>query len=1289
MLFDDVKRTEPFARLARPEGATASASILEISSPWWVTLYSGFAKKKYGHRSWVSVCVSIVNVLGFLAISPLSSSFLNSQEMIVPRTVDFFRFSPTSTSPLPIDTDQTVHFRTIANLLQNVSTSPWITDNYTILPFWPADLKAEAITSLPVNKHQSWTAETMMFASRLTCEEMKIVGQSVDASTANQRNVSIIWSSSDGCKYGLSVSSDFFTTGGASWSNTSTFFYSPETLLMDAKLSWTNSSVSCGNRELIVATEPWPSMSQPGKHIAQICSTEYSVANVSVTVTLNGEQSEISFNETEFERRKTSIPHNIVNVTLFQDMTLTSEWNAYMISSNSLMGGASVILGALYDYNMTSLVNDPKLARSAAMAKQRFFGEALQSALRQDNAATKFRMNAEIQAVEQRVIVQEGPAIAMGSLFVICCLLLLVVWRSSRLSRRPLNLDRDPATIVGSASLVAQSPRTRSGFQSLRQPTTDDLQKRLGNERYYTDSRGLSKTNPDLLKSDEPMQSKSGTPTLLRLPALLGMIVALILIIAGVCVLFHYAGASDLYQNAFIYQFNVSFRGASMSSIAPFSMIPTILAIGIGLWWSAIDETFRRLQPYISMAKRDQSFRRGVSLSYQTSYWFWAASKAAHNRHWLLLLVALGSTLSPIYTTAMSALFNQGTGVLVTPIDLNRTLELRRIPHIYETKQSMYPGAAMDYPTAVLQSLYQNLSSYYMYTATVQLALNGSEPAWSKDGWSFVPLDIKSVSSPELLAKLGASRSDMPSSIPQVNITFTTPAIRGRIECSAPPARVFANLTSWTTSTDLSNHTVWNKSTIPDGVKGGYQLGNTYKAMQFPSSITPLLPGQNWTECPGCTTVFVNPAMLTCCGNGSTNSRQGSVAIGYWSPNDALDYFSPVSWQRNFTAKWFYGNAVTGIKSNKNKLLGQPDAGPLFLSPPSLSFFNCEPIVETASASITVDPSSGAIQSFVIQDTPRVAKDAFDDNFLAHNGSVTDLRAGYSTFNVTISYGHVFMSTLLTSADLQRSSGVSHTIGYNVENLDDNTFNIRDEMQGLNMDFMSYSMYSMANKDPQALLDPKTFVRLAQKSFTTFFQHFVSNNISMANGGWAYQTINASLPSDLTPAVEYVNGYAAGAQATAYQDVIHPISQTNRTVSIKVAQRVQLLQMNAIAVWLSVSIMAWLILTTLVVAIVQKQYFGRLVRDIESLGDVLVLIAGSANLLEVVRAIEAGLIPPDQYEKLRTRLGWFMDEDGELRWGVELVSAFGDGPQVEWIATPYFSKKGTKTWGLSDESVQS
>lgn len=662
MLFDDVKRTEPFARLARPEGATASSSVLHSPGPWWVALYDGFAKKKNGRRSWVLICASLINIFGFLAISPLSSAYLYTADLNVPQQTDFLRLAPTSGSPLPIAADRTTHFRTIANLLQNASTSPWITDNYTILPFWPAELETEPISSLPTSSSQTWNGETTMFRSELTCTEMTVESQ-VNSSIRYRKgytpttSISTIWSSPDGCRYGLAVTEDLFTMGGGSWSNASAFFYGEDTLYPGEVFSKVNHTEECNGREIIVVTEPWTTSNATYK--AQLCDTKYYMANITASVALAGDEPEISFDENEFDQNKIVIPDTLINATEFQNQVLNADWTSYMISiiwsETAMLGGASVLLGALYDYNMTQLARDPDMVASAAIAKQRFFGESIQAALSQKGASSTVSMQGQVNSIESRVVVQAGAAIALGTLFAVSLTLLVAVWWFSQLRNRPLNLRRDPSTVVGAAYLVAQNMRSRSGFQALRQPSTDELQKRLDGEVFYTDSQGLSTAGLESARDDTSSQSKNGTPFLLRLPVLLVMITILALVITGVAVLFHYAEANRLYGKAFIYQFQMSLFGSSMSSsVAPFSMIPTIIATLLGLWWSAIDDNFRRLQPFLSMSDNNPTYKKGVDLSYQTSYWMWAAGKAFSNKHWMLFLVTLGSTLSPICKFSLS-----------------------------------------------------------------------------------------------------------------------------------------------------------------------------------------------------------------------------------------------------------------------------------------------------------------------------------------------------------------------------------------------------------------------------------------------------------------------------------------------------------------------------------------------------------------------------------------------------------------------------------------------------------
>ncbi|KAF9634132.1 hypothetical protein BFW01_g5027 [Lasiodiplodia theobromae] len=248
------------------------------------------------------------------------------------------------------------------------------------------------------------------------------------------------------------------------------------------------------------------------------------------------------------------------------------------------------------------------------------------------------------------------------------------------------------------------------------------------------------------------------------------------------------------------------------------------------------------------------------------------------------------------------------------------------------------------------------------------------------------------------------------------------------------------------------------------------------------------------------------------------------------------------------------------------------------------------------------------------------------------------------------SYGIVFMDALLGSVIMSMMFGDKGS----AERLDDNTFSFRDPNYGLNLDFMTYSMYAMANRDPTTLLDASFMHRQAEKTFSTFFQHFVSSNLSATSmsattQSWAYQEINASLPYGVNTIDKYIpsEGYLP------FPAPSPPPSHTNRTALVEVSTQVELLRTNAVAVWLSVDILAWLISTTVAIAVLQRKYLRNLDRNIECLGDVLVLVAHSDRLLQLVR--ERG---PDGLEKerdVKTKLGWFEDSNGEQRWGIEVV----------------------------------
>jgi hypothetical protein len=214
----------------------------------------------------------------------------------------------------------------------------------------------------------------------------------------------------------------------------------------------------------------------------------------------------------------------------------------------------------------------------------------------------------------------------------------------------------------------------------------------------------------------------------------------------------------------------------------------------------------------------------------------------------------------------------------------------------------------------------------------------------------------------------------------------------------------------------------------------------------------------------------------------------------------------------------------------------------------------------------------------------------------------------------------------------------------------DKVFNMRDNTTGLNLDFMSYAAYAQVGFDPTALLDPETLAKTSQKVFSTFFQHFVSNNMSRELGGFVYQPIGMNLSVN-PPMKNMPTQYTPdGSVAPKFEDVVR---HTNETTTATLSTPVEVLRMNPVAFWLAASILVWLIITTIILASVQRKYYGGMMRNVECIADMLVLIAGSERLLAVVR--EKGFDNILREDNILTRLGWFRDEDGTMRWRIELV----------------------------------
>jgi hypothetical protein len=714
---------------------------------------------------------------------------------------------------------------------------------------------------------------------------------------------------------------------------------------------------------------------------------------------------------------------------------------------------------------------------------------------------------------------------------------------------------------------------------------------------------------------------------------LLGLGFVLTSVMVAILILNAFSARSLLSQHAFIYEANISRLGLSFSNFAPISIAPTVVSIVVGLWWDQLDSTWRMLQPFISMSRGPVPISDGAGLTYRSKSWVGAAFKSGRQKHWVLFMVTIGTVMAQVLTVSMSALFEKRSHTVTQPVLFQRSLEMRQVPVITKVEPSQ--GSGQDPSVMSVEQLYHDPSKNWLYGAGIQQSFNGSQLPWTSDGWSFLPVNLSGIS--DEYAKPDSTSDNTGDTISYArNASMVTPAIRARLDCTS--IEEVANVTSWVTLTNYSNKSRLFEPDVFAQLNGTGKL-DLYSLSEF------IFPGTD-----SFTTMISNSKTPLCCQNGSIGDPNQSV-LGYWSPvrTKKFEYFpyDKLPWPLPFVVKWVVGQPIIpkDDEGYKTKMY--------YKDLPRMQAARCKPVIETAEASITVDVHTGKVYSSAIVSLPFAAEEAWSSVFTRHNESKIDTSQNDADtpLSIATSYGVLFVDALLGLADRENSVGSSSS-----ESLDENAFVFRDPENGLNMDLMTYSMYTLADKDPEALLDFATLAKHADHTFQTFFQQFVNSELSSSKGGYVYQPINDNSMDFLGPPVDENRTLIAEKQ--------FPVLNTNRTVEASMSQRIRVLHMNAIATYLSTTILIWLIFTTFIVICVQRRYTRFMNRDVQLIADMLVLIAGSDNLLDLVE--EKG-VEFKRNKEIKTMLGWFKDRDGQVRWGVEVV---GGRNAVEWVDAP-------------------
>ncbi|KAG9961899.1 hypothetical protein KCU61_g5130, partial [Aureobasidium melanogenum] len=1216
-LLNDVRRTEVFARMSRLGGASASTTICFPVRSWWNDPFDALNKKtNNGVYSWALLFTSLAYILVLLVLAPLSAGLLAPVTVQYRMPTSFSRAYLADNFAWQTDSWDLTSFRAISGAILNQSTSAWLSD-HTVVPFWPNSLpNAPLGSSFRELDAQQWTANTDVYKAELTCVPMtlKQVYSSIPASKVLDNDYVLKINetlfeldSGDGCLITTTAEEggidDPWLEYGGGW-------------LVN---NYSNATSDCDSRALIFAKTPGSDFG-PSQVQAHLCSRAFYFANIMVNVTINQSSTLVTFDHGEFGRSRVpwQLEGNAHNLSSLEQAFLSSEWtakfphydnvpqdlNAQVGHRDPSFYGPLLPIAVDHANNSTMLVEDVDLAQEISKLYQRFFGEMLLLALQ--STWSQSDVLGQVTTLDRRISVGAGIGITISVLFLLL----------------------DPAGIAAAASLMTDK-KTRSDFLGTDHVSKGALEAKIGGHTFSMDQGKLLFVDSDAAGTTPYDRRRDPRPILLR--GWMGpvLLVVLSILIAALIVLFRMSQAqTGIHQSVFVYQLNLEVLGAT-TTMAPYSIVPTLCAVGVKLWFESIGDIFKRLQPYITMSKAPSKLIHSVLAEYANTPTPFVSVKAVQNAHWLLVIIGLGAFATEVFTVGMSALWALEVRSLNHTFILPRRLTLRDTPMIFPwARDGRAAGPYFSQPqNIILPTVYTIAVQSWLYSAVVEISQSASTPPWTKDAWSFLPLDLVDLS--DVVSPISELNTWIPGKTR--NITFQTTAVRARLQCE--PLDYPNNKTAWLERLDF-NSAGWNVTNRPHGLSHGYTLIGPANAL--------------------------GESNFTCCAN-ETSGVAGDAAIGYWMNYD----WSSKSYRNHLSATWIVGRPLNGTF----KPAHQDYSLWIWPEEPKLFATNCTPILEQAEAQVTAEVETGTILTYDIITREQNASVAWSDNFLEHLASV-DYAGPASEYtlqeeNITVSWGDFFWDTLI-------NSGRSYSIlngDFGSESIDPTqyrTFNFL--IRGLNVDFMSFAMLELANNTKEALLEPQTYMELASTAFGVFFKHYASENITRLSGGHIYEPVGDHLPWSLGPVINETNRTLVSTFQGALSEG-DSVDTSRPTILATYSIPVEQLVMSPVAVYLCLSILSLLVVTTIIMYSANRSHFKGLPRDVDTLASTLAFVHGSDKLLDWAQDGGASTKPwyklrsrkdklaRQESKRLMAQMGPFKDQDGNDAWGIELVES--------------------------------
>ncbi|EXJ68749.1 uncharacterized protein A1O5_08543 [Cladophialophora psammophila CBS 110553] len=1080
----DVVRTEPWAILSLPGGSTASSSLLKGDDFWWTTLYRAVRNpKKTGGIRWAVIVATLASVLGSLILNPLAAGLFDVRTISNRERVLFSSVAWPSSPERRAFIDDIIYFKAIAGAVFNVSTSAWIREDYAVAPFWPANwstMPNEAHFS-SVTLPQVWTGLTDVFKVDFECKEFFPVTQVFQNTTTPGYTSATVttFKSDDGCTYPY-MRLGSTSSGYGVWNQF-------------------NGSSNCGNRDYIILFSPNATLfgiQSPlwnGSFLGYICNSKYLTTRALVNVSTSNSETVVTTDAMAFDRSQQKLASDLLDISSFEssfmnnvgtnNLKYANQAESYTLEAQ--FNGTILALGAQFELNVSAMMAEPALLKRAQTIKQRFFGEALMVTISdlQQNGSTRTSPSLVISQIPRLVVSLEfGVATCITLLALIVAAIAILIL--TRRNRRPLQLQKDPSSATG-AALIMQGSAATASFANLDRASIRQIEAIINNHQFCVKDGTLvpMDDNPPTSKPpDTQADNDDWRPLVLR--AWTGIILGIFLagITAGLIAMYVLSKGPGVYQRLFTFQNKIKIGSYRLGALAPYKVVPTLIAVTVRLWWTAIDGSFRRLTPFLAMAQKLRRPSDGATLSYATTPILWITTVAISKMHWLLALVTLGAFFTEALQVAMSAVWSRDLGFVTQDIMLQPQYELRTVPHIFHG-YTEFSNVGFDQSWPGISAYLYGGNGYHtswIFDALAQSAYNSSPPTWSKDGWSFPPLDLRNFLQNDGSNHSVDSNPALKDDHSELKVAFNSQAVSGRIECSP-----ISDSGKWVNTWNLTDPVVWDLGSNPKDINTGYELSDLIRINLFKSQ----------SKEPGPT----------------------SISIGQWLPygfNHSARTTYNCQAPRNFTVLWINASTPRLYWDNSG---GIPNPGYvwervpriIFADRPQVTAVNCLPIFETATARITVAVSDGRVEDCEILNTPQNASVAWNSAFETHWANETEYRHwDVPNFNNTVSWGYLFQLALLEASNVEvpTTSNLKTYINYT------SSFSFQEE--DLYSDFYSYASLALVKYNRTALIDHNMLSNISQKVFSTFFQSFASL-VNAYDGYWAYQRIGTRLPSDL------------------------------------------------------------------------------------------------------------------------------------------------------------------------------